>query len=94
MKIYKFLKNNKGSFEAFILKEINMGEVNSSDILEFVDEKYLRIEQGEVFIKEGLNVGIRHISNGCLEILFEDIASSCDIAFDEDEDYDKYFKIY
>jgi hypothetical protein len=96
MNIYDFLKQKRENYQARILKCINMGHKDSSDIFEFVDEKYLYTdENNQVYIRSNQDVEISYVeSNGCLQLVFNNTTSSCDVMFDEDVDYDKFFKLY
>lgn len=49
-------------------------------------------ENNNVIIRKGIEVKGRIASNSGLKLYFED-GSYIDIAFNENEDYDKYFKI-
>jgi hypothetical protein len=94
MNVYKKVKNY-GPYHATIIKPINMGHKDASDILSFVDERFLQIDEGgQVLIKEGQQVEVRYVrSNGCLELRFPDLISSCDIIFDDDDEADLYLKL-
>lgn len=84
-----------GPLEMSIKESINMGHKDSSDIQHFVTAEYLFVnDKDEVYIKKGSDVIAKYVeSNSCIELIFKN-GCSCDIMFDNDEDYKKYLKMY
>lgn len=81
-----------GELDLFIIKRIYMGDEGGNSITEILSEPNLFFKDGAVYINKHLEVKARIASNNWLEIKFEN-GQSCDIAFDNVQDYDKYFEV-
>jgi hypothetical protein len=83
-----------GPLDLTITEHINMGPADSSDLPETLPGNHWTIDyKGDIWLNKSQLVVGRIASNGWLEITFAD-GFGCDIAFDEESDYDKYFKMY